>query len=181
MRDITTNLPTFLVVSLRMEHTTSPGAVLDRLKQATTAKSDTDLARILGVTQQSVSNARANNKVPDSWIRIAAQKYGLSADWLLFSVGTSLIGDSQPQGEEAGRVDGDDKDSRISELEKELASARKAENAALKEATRAYRLIAYLRLPEETLQKLGLPLDVEQMLDLPLGAKVTANTDNNGK
>ncbi len=70
-----------------MEDTTSAKQILDRLKQGTGARSDTELGHMLGLAQQSVYNARANDKIPDSWIRKAAERFNLSADWLFFGVG----------------------------------------------------------------------------------------------
>lgn len=70
-----------------MEDTTNAKEILERLRQGTSTDSDTDLGRKLGVGQQSVSNARKAGKVPDSWIRKAAEDYGLSADYLLFGIG----------------------------------------------------------------------------------------------
>lgn len=76
-----------LVVSLAMEVTTASG-VLQRLKEALSAKSDSEVARLLGISQQAISNAKANNKLPDAWVRIAAERFELSADWLFFGRGS---------------------------------------------------------------------------------------------
>lgn len=65
----------------------TPEDILKRLRQGTGARSDTELARLLGVSQQAVSNARKNAKVPDGWMPLAAQRFGLSTDWLFFGVG----------------------------------------------------------------------------------------------
>lgn len=91
---------------------TSVEQIIERLKLGSKAKSDTDLARKLGVSQQAISGARINNKVPDSWIRIAAEKFALSMDWLLFNVGTMSLKDK----EEFFPVDAVQLDSRSSYL-----------------------------------------------------------------
>lgn len=69
-----------------MEDTTTE-IILLRMKEALSAKSDSELGRMLGVSQQAVSNAKANNKLPDSWVRIAAERYNLCTDWLFFGRG----------------------------------------------------------------------------------------------
>lgn len=59
--------------------------VLDRIKEGIGAKTDGEVAETLGVSKQAVYNARANGRVPDSWVRSIATKYpGISADWLFF-------------------------------------------------------------------------------------------------
>ncbi len=75
------------------------GQVLNRLKAGAKAGSDTELAVMLGVTQQSVSSARSKGKVPDAWIRIAAERFNLSADWLLFGAGPTYRDEGTPSPE----------------------------------------------------------------------------------
>lgn len=69
-----------------MQDTTAE-TILLRLKNSLAAKSDSELGRMLGVSQQAVSNAKSNNKLPDSWVRIAAERYNLCTDWLFFGRG----------------------------------------------------------------------------------------------
>lgn len=132
----------------------NPPTILDRLREGTEARSDSELARLLGVSQQAVSNARASNKVPDSWVRKAAEQFKLSTDWLFFGWGnkkvTSLLGaygDLPPRrasSEEKIVVDPptikseDAKDARIRELEAQLAEARDAERRALQKLVAVY-------------------------------------------
>lgn len=70
-----------------MEDTTSAKRILERLRQGTGAKSDSELGRMVGVSQQAIYNARNGNKLPDAWVRRAAQQFNLSADWLYFGDG----------------------------------------------------------------------------------------------
>lgn len=72
---------------------TTAGAILLRLKKALAAKSDSELGRLLGVSQQAVSNAKNNNKLPDSWVRIAAERHDLCMDWIVFGRGPMRPGD----------------------------------------------------------------------------------------
>ncbi len=85
------------IKSSLMEYATSADAILARLKTGTGAKSDTDLGAKLGFGQQSVSNARKAGKVPDAWIRKAAERFNISSDWILFGVGDMFRGDEQAQ------------------------------------------------------------------------------------
>ena len=75
-----------------MKEATTPDTILNRMREGVNAKSDSELARKLGVSQQSISSARTKERVPDSWIRVAAEGFGLSADWLLFGIGTMHLG-----------------------------------------------------------------------------------------
>lgn len=61
----------------------SPG-VLDRLLRGTGLHKDAQLAELLGVTPQAVSQARRKGKVPEHWIMRLAVEYHLSLDWLFF-------------------------------------------------------------------------------------------------
>ena len=133
-----------------MEDTTKAGVILDRLKEGAGAKSDSDLARQLGVGQTSVSNARISGKVPDSWIRKAAEQFNLSADWLLFGAGNmyregiSTDRDTPSADTQTVAVEGTltlaGMQAIIKMLEEELAKAKDAERAALIEAKEAYKL-----------------------------------------
>ncbi|WP_165079252.1 MULTISPECIES: S24 family peptidase [unclassified Desulfovibrio] len=66
-----------------MEDTTAKG-ILARLVEATEVPSEAALSGVLGVSSQAIYDARRRGKVPDSWIRIVAEKYNISADWLFF-------------------------------------------------------------------------------------------------
>jgi phage repressor protein C with HTH and peptisase S24 domain len=58
--------------------------VLERILRASSAKTDSDLGRALGITPQSVTGVRKRRQIPPSWIVTVACKYSVSADWLLF-------------------------------------------------------------------------------------------------
>lgn len=70
-----------------MKELSSSDMVLDRMRQATDSQSDSELAENLGISQQSVSNARTKKNIPPAWIRFVAVKFYVSADWLLFGTG----------------------------------------------------------------------------------------------
>lgn len=75
-------------MDLLMKELSSSDMVLNRMRQATDSQSDSELAENLGISQQSVSNARTKKNIPPAWIRFVAVKFHVSADWLLFGTGT---------------------------------------------------------------------------------------------
>lgn len=54
-----------------------------RVQQKTDIKSLSNLAKLIGITQPSVSERKRKNEFPLEWAYIIAQKYRLSMDWLL--------------------------------------------------------------------------------------------------
>ena len=71
-----------------MKDLLSSDMILNRMRQATGSESDSELAESLGISQQSVSNARTKKNIPPAWIRFVAEKFYMSADWLLFGTGS---------------------------------------------------------------------------------------------
>ena len=63
------------------------GQVLDRLLQGAGLRRDSQLADLLGVTPQAVSQARRKGRVPDGWVLRLASRFGLSTDWIYFGRG----------------------------------------------------------------------------------------------
>ena len=59
-----------------------------RLRRSVGAKNDSELAKALGIIQQTVSAARKRRTIPCSWIIRISEKYGISCDWLLYGEGT---------------------------------------------------------------------------------------------
>jgi hypothetical protein len=57
--------------------------ILDRLCQACKVGTYADLAKIIGVKPQSVSDAKRKGKVPDGWPVKVSQYSGISLDWLV--------------------------------------------------------------------------------------------------
>lgn len=74
-----------------MKNTTNANDILDRMRHGTSTRSDTELAKALGVSQQSISSARSKGKVPDSWVRVIAEVHNLSANWILFGLGSMFL------------------------------------------------------------------------------------------
>lgn len=75
----------------RSQQTSSAGNQFEtrfhRLKIAAGAKSDTELGKSLGLTQQSIGAARKKKQIPPVWITRICEKHRISADWLLFGEG----------------------------------------------------------------------------------------------
>lgn len=61
--------------------------VYGRLLEASGAKNDSELARVLNISPQSVNGARKRGEVPPSWIQFYAETSGVSSDWLFFGRG----------------------------------------------------------------------------------------------
>lgn len=59
-------------------------AILDRLLSGAGLHRDAQLAALLGVSPQAVSQARRKRKIPEGWVVRVAQQCGLSMDWLMF-------------------------------------------------------------------------------------------------
>lgn len=128
----------------------APQEIIDRLKKAINVTSDSELARLIGVSQQAVSSAR-KDKVPEAWARVALARFGISADWLYTGSGTMLFTREEftdtpsPRSTPRSPVEKMDKvskllaerDTRIRELESQLEDARNAERKALLEANAA--------------------------------------------
>jgi len=58
--------------------------LLARLMKAASIDSPALLAKCLGISTQAVYDAKRRNKVPDSWVRIIAEKFAVSSNWLFF-------------------------------------------------------------------------------------------------
>lgn len=55
---------------------------LDRMKKAVGVESDTALAGYLGITQGSMSGAKAKRKIPPAWFFFVSDRTGVSVDFL---------------------------------------------------------------------------------------------------
>ncbi|GAB6039021.1 S24 family peptidase [Fundidesulfovibrio butyratiphilus] len=58
-----------------------------RLKLACDASTDTALGIALGISQAAVAKAKKKGRVPSDWIVLISNKFGVSADWLLYGEG----------------------------------------------------------------------------------------------
>lgn len=67
-----------------------------RLKDATGARTDTELAHCLGLKQSSISSAKSKRELPPAWVVAIAMRYNVSTDWLLFGVGDKTLDPPTP-------------------------------------------------------------------------------------
>jgi len=70
--------------------------VFGRLKQATGAATDTELAKMLGIKQGAVSSAKRNLQIPPVWIAKVSKAFSVSADWLFYGTGPMKRGQIAP-------------------------------------------------------------------------------------
>jgi phage repressor protein C with HTH and peptisase S24 domain len=56
--------------------------VLGRIKEATGARTQVELATVLDIRQSSISDAKRRNSIPADWYIKLFKKYGLNPDWL---------------------------------------------------------------------------------------------------
>lgn len=63
-------------------------ALIERLFQATNAKNDSELSRLLGLSSAAVYKAKLAGSIPPAWIIKIAERFKVSADWLLFGYGS---------------------------------------------------------------------------------------------
>lgn len=63
------------------------GPAIERLKTATGARTDRELAAFLNVSAAAISNARKNERVPADWFLQVGQRAGRSIDWLVSGLG----------------------------------------------------------------------------------------------
>jgi hypothetical protein len=61
--------------------------LLDRLYVAANARTDKELSEMVEKSPQAIYEAKRKNRIPDSWVRIVAEKTGVSADWIFFERG----------------------------------------------------------------------------------------------
>jgi len=79
-----------------MKETNEAKEIFSRFKQGAGVTSIADLARALGVAQQSVYNVQANGKIPGSWFRKIADLNNISIDWLTYGEGAMYRDSVQP-------------------------------------------------------------------------------------
>ena len=77
-----------------MERSKSFDIIYDRLLKSSGTKNDSELARVLNISPQSVNGARKRGEVPPAWIQFYAETSGVSSDWLFFGRGPMRSGDT---------------------------------------------------------------------------------------
>ena len=65
--------------------------IYERIKMGTHRRTQVELACVLGIRQSSISDAKRRNSVPGDWFMKLFEKFGLSPDWLKYSVGPMYL------------------------------------------------------------------------------------------
>ncbi|WP_321402628.1 helix-turn-helix domain-containing protein [Maridesulfovibrio sp.] len=111
-----------LVAGLTEKDATAMNTFLERLKLATNAKSDSELARFMGLRQSAMSSAKSRGQIPASWLVNIAINCNISADWLLTGDGAMHRGEALLRSRPSEQ---DGSCAQCQELEAELAEERK--------------------------------------------------------
>lgn len=79
-------------------------AILNRMKSAINAKSDTELGSKMGLKQSAISSAKTRGQIPAAWIVSMSQGHGISADWLLSGAGQPYTRPMAAEAAQAGSL-----------------------------------------------------------------------------
>lgn len=71
----------------------------DRIKEATHARTQVELAEVLRIRQSSISDAKRRAQVPDSWLVKLLATYGLNPEWIKTGLGPRYLVGSDTPGE----------------------------------------------------------------------------------
>lgn len=93
---------------------------MNRLMLAAGVKNDSELARALGITPQSIGPARKKFQVPSSWVERIAESTGYSSDWIYFGRGNMKPQDTSLAGSLSGGASGTSQCERCAKLEAKL-------------------------------------------------------------
>lgn len=66
-------------------------AILERMLSTIDGRTDSSLARAIGVTPQSISDAKKKGKIPPAWAIALAELNQVSLDWLWFGRGEKRL------------------------------------------------------------------------------------------
>lgn len=75
----------------------SAESVLSRIMAATGIKSQSELARVLGIGRQAVTDAKKRSHIPADWYLYLCRKYGLNPQWLESGMGPTHVNSSQAE------------------------------------------------------------------------------------
>jgi len=65
--------------------------VYRRIQHATDTRTQSEVAKALGVRQPSIADAKRRNVIPASWYALLSEKYDLSQDWLRYGAGAMYV------------------------------------------------------------------------------------------
>lgn len=84
----------------KLSHVTDPEqlaafeAGMERIKQATGARTQVQLAEVLDVRQSSISDAKRRASIPDGWLVKLYRSHKLHPDWIEFGTGPQYLADT---------------------------------------------------------------------------------------
>jgi hypothetical protein len=81
-------------------------SVFSRLMAAVGTKKAVDVANALEISQQSISGAKAKQKIPEGWLTSISDKFGVSVDWLRTGEGEMMRGEGQGKLDEMAQQPG---------------------------------------------------------------------------
>jgi len=120
---------------------------ITRLLSATNSRNESELAKALEITSQSVSQAKKKDHIPPQWFAKISQSYGVTLDWLLHgheASSPSRMLDSADTAIFADKIAGLEKELSLlrdlSTSQKETISACKEIICTQKEALVAYKI-----------------------------------------
>lgn len=65
--------------------------IYDRFRQVTNAPTQVELAKVLGIRQSSISDAKRRGSIPPEWYLTLFEKFGLNPDWLKKGIGPMYL------------------------------------------------------------------------------------------
>ena len=65
--------------------------IYDRFRQVTNAPTQVELAKVLGIRQSSISDAKRRGSIPPEWYLTLFEKFGLNPDWLKKGMGPMYL------------------------------------------------------------------------------------------
>lgn len=68
-----------------------PADAMNRISEATGARTQEALAELLGIRQSSISDAKRRGAIPDSWLMTLLRRYHLNPIWLLTGTGAKYL------------------------------------------------------------------------------------------
>lgn len=65
--------------------------IFERIKYATSTRTQVELAEVLDIRQSSISDAKRRNSVPSDWFMKLFEQFGLNPDWLKKGIGPMYL------------------------------------------------------------------------------------------
>lgn len=85
------SVPTFPTTKVVRRERSFAQEVYNRIRMATNAKTQLELANLLEIRQSSISDAKRRDSVPSEWYMKLFEKFGLNPDWLKNGIGPMYL------------------------------------------------------------------------------------------